>query len=131
MVYAPPENSKLFGLTVKDSSTAGYTFFLYKCTVRDFDSEVRELTLTFYVQDYCPTLASIKKAEELFCLYVFGGGGGDGFLNSTSAIDHASRTLGGARKRCTTIGGGVYHTDTQSHGDPLQVTKCTFEIGTV
>ena len=41
MVYAPPENSKLFGITVKDSNTAGYTFFLYKRTVRDCDTEVR------------------------------------------------------------------------------------------
>ena len=36
MVYAPSEDSRLFGVTVKDSSSSSdFTFFLYKCTVRD------------------------------------------------------------------------------------------------
>ena len=43
MMYAPAEDSRLFGLTVKDSSTSGYTFFLYRCTVKDFECEVRHL----------------------------------------------------------------------------------------
>ena len=43
MVYAPAENRKLFGITVKDTATSGYTFYLYKCSVRDFDCEVSQV----------------------------------------------------------------------------------------
>ena len=42
MVYAPPEDSKLFGVTVKDSNTSNFTLYLYKCTVRDCRCEVSQ-----------------------------------------------------------------------------------------
>ena len=71
-VYAPPENSKLSGLTVKDSSTAGSTFFLYKCTVRDLNCEVRELTFDFLSIDSAalPWLVFIKQKNWCHDCYV-------------------------------------------------------------
>ena len=42
MVYAPPEDSRLFGVTVKDSTTSDFTLYLYKCTVRDCRCEVSQ-----------------------------------------------------------------------------------------
>ena len=42
MVYAPPEDSRLFGVTVKDSNTSNFTLYLYKCTVRDCRCEVSQ-----------------------------------------------------------------------------------------
>ena len=39
MVYAP-EGRKLFGVIVKDCTTSGYIFLLYKCTVKYFGCEV-------------------------------------------------------------------------------------------
>ena len=42
MVYAPPEGSRLFGVTVKDSTTSDFTLYLYKCTVRDCRCEVSQ-----------------------------------------------------------------------------------------
>ena len=42
MVYAPPEDSRLFGVTVKDSTTSNFTLNLYKCTVRDWRCEVSQ-----------------------------------------------------------------------------------------
>ena len=40
MVYAPTEDPRIVGITVKDSTTSGYVLFLYKCTVKDFECEV-------------------------------------------------------------------------------------------
>ena len=40
MVYSPPEDPRIVGITVKDCTTSGYVFFLYKCTVKDFECEV-------------------------------------------------------------------------------------------
>ena len=42
MVYAPFEDSRLFGVTVKDSNTSDFTLYLYKCTVRDCRCEVSQ-----------------------------------------------------------------------------------------
>ena len=37
MIYSPVEDSHIVGITVKDCTTSGYVFFLYKCTVKDFE----------------------------------------------------------------------------------------------
>ena len=42
MVYAPPEDVRLFGVTVKASTTSDFTLYLYKCTVRDWRCEVSQ-----------------------------------------------------------------------------------------
>ncbi|CAI8046105.1 hypothetical protein GBAR_LOCUS25484 [Geodia barretti] len=47
MVYARPEDSRLFGLTVKDSTTSDFTLYLYKCTVRDCRCENVEIKRSY------------------------------------------------------------------------------------
>ena len=40
MFFVHSENPKLLGVTVKDTDTVGYTFFLYKCSVENYECEV-------------------------------------------------------------------------------------------
>ena len=40
MFFVHSENPKLLGVTVKDPDTVGYTFFLYKCSVENYECEV-------------------------------------------------------------------------------------------
>ena len=44
-VFTLPHNDKLVGITVKDVDTSGYIYFLYKCTVKEFECEVSPNTL--------------------------------------------------------------------------------------
>ena len=40
LFFVHSKNPKLLGVTVKDSDTVGYTFFLYKCSVENYECEV-------------------------------------------------------------------------------------------
>ena len=40
MAFAHPTDSKIFGITVKDPDTCGYTLFIYKCSLKGFECTV-------------------------------------------------------------------------------------------
>ena len=46
MLFAHPTNTKYIGLTIKDTFTSGFIFFLYKCSVKRFECEVRPVIFT-------------------------------------------------------------------------------------
>ena len=48
MVYAPTEDPRIVGITVKDCTTSGYVLFLYKCIVKDFECEVSLYYIVMY-----------------------------------------------------------------------------------
>ena len=73
MVYAPPEDRRLFGVTVMDSDTSDCTFFLYKCTVRECQCEVSQQ------QAQCMVGNFPDKAISNLCLI-----GEMGFLHNVS-----------------------------------------------
>ena len=47
MFYVHPEDDQLFGMTVKDSETSGYNFFIYRCSVKDFECKVSFVVFSF------------------------------------------------------------------------------------
>ena len=42
MFFVHPHNDKLLGVTVKDVDTCGYIFYIYKCSVENFECEVSD-----------------------------------------------------------------------------------------
>ena len=48
MFFAHPEGDQLFGVTVKDSDTCGYTFYIYRCSVKDFECVVSFITVIYH-----------------------------------------------------------------------------------
>ena len=48
MFFAHPEDDQLFGVTVKDSDTCGYTFYIYRCSVKDFECVVSFITVIYH-----------------------------------------------------------------------------------
>ena len=58
MFFAHPEDDQLFGVTVKDSDTCGYSFYIYRCSVKDFECVVSFITVItkLFHCAYCPSV---------------------------------------------------------------------------
>ena len=70
MFFAHPEDDQLFGVTVKDSDTCGYTFYIYRCSVKDFECVVSFITVVtkLFHCAYCPSIFVHLYRSIYYCM---------------------------------------------------------------